>query len=81
MIHRPPDAVDAGLDEDPLLLVPGHDDGVEEQLGRLLDLDLWLVVPLHLLAREVLQTHRGLQRPLHTQQVGLQSGGLSGKHR
>ena len=74
------DGVDGGLDEDALLLVPGDDDRVEEHLGRLAHLDLGLVVPLHLLTREVLQTHRGLQRPLHTQQVGLQGGGLTGKH-
>ena len=69
---RDPDRVDAGLYQDPLLLVPGHDDRVEEKLWRFLDLDLGLVVPLHLLAGEVLQTHGGLQSPLDTQQIRFQ---------
>ena len=47
--------VNAWLYQDPFLLVPGDDHGVEEELWRLLDLDLWLVVSLHLLTGEVLR--------------------------
>ena len=72
---RNSDRVDAWLYQDPFLLVPGDNHWVEEELGRLLDLNLRLVVPLHLLTGEVLQTHGGLQRPLDTQQVGLQGVG------
>ena len=73
---RDPDGVDGGLDEDPLLLVPGDDDGVEQHLRRLLHLDLGLVVALHLLRGEVLQAHGRLQRALHRKQVRLQGGRL-----
>ena len=74
-----PDRVDTGLDQDPLLLVPGDDDGVEEELLGLPDLYLRLVMSLHLLAGEVLHTHRSLQRSLDAQQIRLQGGGLKQK--
>ena len=64
--------IDARLYENFLSLVPGDDDGVEENLRRLLDLYLRLVVSLHLLTGEVLQTHGGLQGPLDTDEVGVQ---------
>ena len=71
-----PDRVDARLDQNPLLLIPGDHDGVEKELLGLADLYLRLVVPLHLLAGEILEAHRGLQSPLNTEQVRLQGGGL-----
>jgi hypothetical protein len=57
--------------QDSLLLIPGNDDRIKEKFRRLLDFDLGLVVSLHLLAGEVLQTHGSLQGPLHGQQVRL----------
>ena len=70
-----PHGVDAGLYHDPLFLIPGDDDGVEQELRTLLDLHLRLVVSLHPLTGEVLHTHCRLQRPLHTDQVGVQCVG------
>ena len=67
-----PHRIDAGLYQNFLLLVPGYDNRVQKQLRRLLDLNLRLVVSLHLLTGEVLEAHGGLQGPLDTQQVGLQ---------
>ena len=64
--------VDAGLYQDSLPLVPGDGDGVEEELCRLPHLHCRLVVSLHLLAGEIAQTQRGLQRPLNTEQVETQ---------
>ena len=66
-----PDRVDTRLDQDSLLFVPGDNDRIEEELLGLPDFDLGLVVSLHLLAGEVLQTHRGLQSPLDAQKIGL----------
>lgn len=63
--NRDPDRVDGRLDEHPLLLVPGYDHWVEEHLWRLLHLDLGLIVSLHFLRGEVLETHGRLQGPLH----------------
>ena len=88
--HNLPNRVDAWLNENSLLLIPGDNHRVKQQLRGLLnlwqsqinscekikktDLNLWLVVPLHLLAGEVLQAHGGLQGALHADQVGLQGG-------
>ena len=86
-----PNRVDTWLNENSLLLIPGDNHRVQQQLRGLLnlwggqlnlcakskkkptDLNLWLVVPLHLLTGEVLQAHGGLQGALHADQVGLQS--------
>ena len=70
-----PHRVDAGLDHDRFLLIPGDDDRVEQKLRALPDLDLRLVVSFNLLTGEVLHTHGRLQRPLHTDQVGVQCVG------
>lgn len=44
-----PNGVDGRFDQNAFLLVSGNDHRIEDQLGRLLDLDFWLVVSLHLL--------------------------------
>ena len=49
------------LDEDALVVVAGHLHGGEHELGAVLELNLWLVMPLHVLAREVLHAQRQVQ--------------------
>jgi len=58
--------------EYPLLLVPGDNHWVQQQLWRLPNLNFWFVVALDLLRAEVLEAHGRLQGPLHAGQVGLQ---------
>ena len=60
-----PDAVDGGLDENPLLIVSGYDDRVQEQLRGLLHLDFWFVVTFNFLRTEVFQAHGSLQSAFH----------------
>ena len=60
--------VNARLYQDPFLLVPGDDHRVEEELWGLLDLDLRLVVSLHLLTGEVLRRKELSPRILWTRQ-------------
>ena len=53
------DAVDAGLDEDTLVLVPGDGQGVQQDLGGGLGLDLGDIVTLGGLGGEIGQTQGG----------------------
>lgn len=61
--------VDARLDEDPLVLVAGHRQGRQEDLGRCLGLDLGDIVPLGRLGGKVGERQRGRQAAPNALQV------------
>ena len=64
------DAVDAGLNKDTLVLVPGHGQGVQQDLWGGLGLDLGYVVALRCLGGEVGQAQGGGQAAAYALEVG-----------
>ena len=71
-----PYAVDAGLDEDPLILVAGDDNGVQENLGRGTGLDLGDIVSFGRLRREVGETKGGCQGAANSLEIRAERLGL-----
>ena len=52
-LNADPDTVDAWLNKDSLVLIPGNGQGIQENLRGCLRLDLWNIVPFGSLGREV----------------------------
>lgn len=73
------DGVDARLDEDPFVLVPGHRERVQQHLRRLPGLDLGHIMAFGRLRGEVAQRDCGGQGRPHTLEVWPQRLGLCEK--
>lgn len=76
-----PHAVDAGLDEDSLVLVSRNDQRVQEDFGGGLGLDLGDIVTLRGLRCEVGQAEGGRETAPHALEVGAEGLRLPGRER
>jgi hypothetical protein len=72
------DGVDAGLNQDTLVLVARNGQGLQQDLGGCLGLDLWDVMSLGGLGSKVGEGERGGQAAAYALQVGSEGLRLSG---
>lgn len=72
------DGVDAGLNQDTLVLVARNGQGLQQDLGRRLGLNLWNIVSLGGLGSKVGECERGGQAAAYALQVGSEGLRLSG---